>query len=455
MTDTAPIKAAHPLRAFLEGRGLKFSSAAYGAVKSRCPFHAEKSSSFMVYADHHYHCYGCGAHGDIFTYLKEVDGLDFKEAVERLTGRTAEALLSVRKPATSRDLPKPPADDMPLHAMTERELDNWKHSCDRVLLPQHLDHWAEWRGLNPALLTACAQAGLIGAHPYMGQTREAFLIEAPPSAFSPPVSPCLIPHSVHVRLAPGSIGNDSKSVSWRYDPASGKTCRTVSFPFILSRPKKHNMPEKFHVEHEEQTISYRYHLFTEGQWDALALADALGWHRLEDIPANTVIVGLRGATSWRRYLEFCLPAASAPGPRPVALCFGDNDRAGEQWFAPNGFIDQLREVCTDVAAYRPTSPGCKDLNDLWRTGQLDSTDLRHRLRLRLGAPAASQPVKAPFLSHLRSLRRDPTLQPAISHVLSDPHHPASSRPAFIWTSYLSNTPYASQLLDLWRLWLAA
>lgn len=53
-----------------------------------CPFHKEKTPSFYVYdADGHYHCYGCKAHGDIFTFLMEKKGLSFPEAVEEMAGQ--------------------------------------------------------------------------------------------------------------------------------------------------------------------------------------------------------------------------------------------------------------------------------------------------------------------------------------------------------------------------------
>lgn len=50
-----------------------------------CPFHSEKTPSFSVVDDDgFYHCFGCGAHGDAISFLRETDGLDFIEAVERL-----------------------------------------------------------------------------------------------------------------------------------------------------------------------------------------------------------------------------------------------------------------------------------------------------------------------------------------------------------------------------------
>ena len=50
-----------------------------------CPFHAEKTPSFSIVDDDgFYHCFGCGAHGDAISFLREMDGLEFMEAVERL-----------------------------------------------------------------------------------------------------------------------------------------------------------------------------------------------------------------------------------------------------------------------------------------------------------------------------------------------------------------------------------
>lgn len=61
---------------------LKRSGAAY---KGLCPFHDEKSPSFMIQkGDRHYHCFGCGAHGDAIHFLMTHLKLSFSEAVENL-----------------------------------------------------------------------------------------------------------------------------------------------------------------------------------------------------------------------------------------------------------------------------------------------------------------------------------------------------------------------------------
>lgn len=52
-------------------------------LRGLCPFHKEKSPSFYVYPDH-WHCFGCGAHGDVVGFVMRADSLSFPEAVERL-----------------------------------------------------------------------------------------------------------------------------------------------------------------------------------------------------------------------------------------------------------------------------------------------------------------------------------------------------------------------------------
>jgi DNA primase len=63
--------------------------------KGCCPFHGEKTPSFYVYDDH-FHCFGCGAHGDAITFIMRADGASFPEAVERLA---SEAGMDVPKPS--------------------------------------------------------------------------------------------------------------------------------------------------------------------------------------------------------------------------------------------------------------------------------------------------------------------------------------------------------------------
>jgi DNA primase len=57
-------------------------------LKARCPFHNEKTPSFFISPDRGtYYCFGCGASGDIFTFVEEFEGLDFKGALKILADR--------------------------------------------------------------------------------------------------------------------------------------------------------------------------------------------------------------------------------------------------------------------------------------------------------------------------------------------------------------------------------
>jgi DNA primase len=56
--------------------------------KACCPFHTEKTPSFVVTpARQTYHCFGCGAHGNAIDFLIELDRLSYPEAVEELAQR--------------------------------------------------------------------------------------------------------------------------------------------------------------------------------------------------------------------------------------------------------------------------------------------------------------------------------------------------------------------------------
>ncbi|QVL58174.1 MAG: DNA primase [Simkaniaceae bacterium] len=58
------------------------------AYKGICPFHEEKTPSFMIQkGESHYHCFGCGAHGDAIAFLMSYMKMSFVEAVDTLAER--------------------------------------------------------------------------------------------------------------------------------------------------------------------------------------------------------------------------------------------------------------------------------------------------------------------------------------------------------------------------------
>lgn len=63
--------------------------------KARCPFHNEKSPSFMVSRERgSWHCFGCGRGGDVFSFVQEYEGLEFPEALRLLAKRAGVKLES-------------------------------------------------------------------------------------------------------------------------------------------------------------------------------------------------------------------------------------------------------------------------------------------------------------------------------------------------------------------------
>lgn len=68
--------------------------------KGLCPFHGEKTPSFFVSSDmQYYKCFGCGAAGDVISFLMNFEGLTFPEALDQLAERVGVKL--VKREATS------------------------------------------------------------------------------------------------------------------------------------------------------------------------------------------------------------------------------------------------------------------------------------------------------------------------------------------------------------------
>ena len=74
------------------------------AFKAKCPFHNEKTPSFFVSPDRGgYYCFGCNAKGDIFTFVEQFEGLDFRGALKVLAERAGVQLTFDKKADGERD----------------------------------------------------------------------------------------------------------------------------------------------------------------------------------------------------------------------------------------------------------------------------------------------------------------------------------------------------------------
>ncbi len=64
-----------------------------GSLKGKCPFHNEKTPSFFVSPERGtYYCFGCGAKGDMFSFIQEFEGVDFITALKTLAEKAGVTL---------------------------------------------------------------------------------------------------------------------------------------------------------------------------------------------------------------------------------------------------------------------------------------------------------------------------------------------------------------------------
>jgi DNA primase len=90
------------------------------SFSARCPFHADRTPSFRVYPDSkRFKCFGCGARGDAFEFLRRLEGKDFRTVVQELA---IEAGVTIAN--GDGDAPKASA-VAPLHRACEAALAHW------------------------------------------------------------------------------------------------------------------------------------------------------------------------------------------------------------------------------------------------------------------------------------------------------------------------------------------
>ncbi len=276
-----------------------------------CPFHNEKTPSFTVNEDKgFYHCFGCGAHGDLFGFVMGTENLIFPEAVERLA---AEAGLEI--PVSSPEERRRQEAAVSLYAVVEaaaaffeKELQSPRGAAARDYLAGRgldADTMRRFRlGYAPDSRTALKTA-LMG-----GSITESLLVTA------------------GLLIAPEEEGRAS------YDRFRGR----VMFPILDRRGRPVAFGGRIMGEGEPKYLnSPETPLFQKGQV-------LYGWsHALKDARAGGVLVVTEGYMDAIALLRAGIPAVAPLGtaltesqiellwravPEPV-LCF-DGDAAGQR-----------------------------------------------------------------------------------------------------------------------------
>ncbi|MCB1592067.1 MAG: DNA primase [Alphaproteobacteria bacterium] len=117
--------------------------------KACCPFHGEKTPSFTVSDDKQfYHCFGCGAHGDVVGFLMQHDNLSFPEAVEVLAQQAG-----MQVPRSSPEEAQKERASRDLYALMDETTDYFQDCLYQPSNKNALDY-VLGRGLSPETLRA-------------------------------------------------------------------------------------------------------------------------------------------------------------------------------------------------------------------------------------------------------------------------------------------------------------
>lgn len=404
---------------------------------THCPFHEERTPSCQV-DDHNssYHCYGCGAHGDIFDYWQQTRGVDFKTALEQIAGilgmsATDYADTPPPQPKYHATKVKTQKTEQPPKALDGSDLEKWQQANKKLSdCLKYQRKIAKWRGYSKSVISWACREGLIGLYDYYNTQRVALLVQMPQEGK-------LIPVASHIRLAPNSQGNPHAKQSWRFYPSG-----CGAWPFIYG-------------DHEQA----KYLFITEGQWDALALIDLMGWHKKTTWPDSLCVIGLRGASSGEKLIANYKLRKDA-----IAFAFADADQAGSNWFfqpcfkcpshpknqeADNpevdctrcearkpSFIEQLQKKIKIIHGLQPQEAG-NDLNDIIRSGELTRSNLLEFIKSKVPDHKA-KPTGLTIFQYCRKIKdseTSPEIKQAIEHIMNDPTRPLKRKNLAWWVKH--------------------
>lgn len=225
-----------------------------------CPFHQEKSPSFKVSEDGYYKCFGCGAGGDVISFVQTYKAVSFKEACEIITGQVIEPertsfkngriiMLSDRMAEGPDETPK----SKPVKKTVNKFQALWEAKVANFT-DEYADSVALNRGLDARIFRWLREKDLIGLH-------NSKYVAFPVHDDAGNVVRC------HVK--------DHDKDTWMYEPQGGTEKGTQSL--VIGTPS---------------TAKTTFVL--ESQWDAFAIMSALHhW----DNDADYAYIVTRGASS--------------------------------------------------------------------------------------------------------------------------------------------------------------
>jgi hypothetical protein len=104
--DFPAIRQAHSLADFCRSRGIELKrSGNGGTLAGLCPLHNERTPSFHIYPDEHFHCFGCDRHGDVITLCMGLYGLTVVQAAKKLGVSQSYSLPALRTSHVEQEKP--------------------------------------------------------------------------------------------------------------------------------------------------------------------------------------------------------------------------------------------------------------------------------------------------------------------------------------------------------------
>ena len=125
--DIEALKRRNPIAEVVRRHGVELRGQGK-RLTARCPFHEDRTPSFCVYPEtESFHCFGCGASGDVIDFIRRTEGLGFREAVLRLGGGavggsdgSSIGTAAAAPPPPSRARPSQETDQAPVLSLDDR-----------------------------------------------------------------------------------------------------------------------------------------------------------------------------------------------------------------------------------------------------------------------------------------------------------------------------------------------